>query len=41
MNAIIELRRMFRLPDYVARIGLPDMDTYERFSPISLARCSA
>ncbi len=31
LDEVIELRRMFGLPDYVARVGVPDLETYERF----------
>jgi DNA-binding Lrp family transcriptional regulator len=30
-DEVIELRRMFGLPDYVVRVGTPDLDTYEAF----------
>ena len=30
-DEVIELRRMFGLPDYVLRVGTPDLDTFEEF----------
>ena len=31
LDEVIELRRMFGLPDYVVRVGTPDLDTFETF----------
>jgi DNA-binding Lrp family transcriptional regulator len=31
LDEVIEMRRMFGLPDYVIRVGTPDLDTYETF----------
>ncbi len=31
LDEVIELRRMFGLPDYVLRVGTPDLDTFEAF----------
>ena len=31
LDEVIELRRMFGLPDYVVRVGTPDLDTFEVF----------
>jgi DNA-binding Lrp family transcriptional regulator len=31
LDEVIEVRRMFGLPDYVVRVGTPDLDTYEAF----------
>jgi DNA-binding Lrp family transcriptional regulator len=31
LEEVIEVRRMFGLPDYVVRVGTPDLDTYETF----------
>lgn len=31
LDEVIELRRMFGLPDYVLRVGTPDLDTFENF----------
>jgi DNA-binding Lrp family transcriptional regulator len=31
LDEVIEVRRMFGLPDYVIRVGTPDLDTYETF----------
>jgi hypothetical protein len=31
LDEVIDVRRMFGLPDYVVRVGTPDLDTYEAF----------
>jgi DNA-binding Lrp family transcriptional regulator len=31
LDEVIEVRRMFGLPDYVVRVGTPDMNTFEAF----------
>jgi DNA-binding Lrp family transcriptional regulator len=31
LEEVIELRRMFGLPDYVLRVGTPDLDSFETF----------
>jgi DNA-binding Lrp family transcriptional regulator len=31
LDEVIEVRRMFGLPDYVVRVGTPDLDTFEAF----------
>jgi DNA-binding Lrp family transcriptional regulator len=31
LDEVIEVRRMFGLPDYVVRVGTPDLDTFETF----------
>ena len=31
LDEVIEVRRMFGLPDYVIRVGTPDLDTFETF----------
>jgi DNA-binding Lrp family transcriptional regulator len=31
LDEVIEVRRMFGLPDYVVRVGTPDLETYEAF----------
>jgi DNA-binding Lrp family transcriptional regulator len=31
LDEVIELRWMFGLPDYVVRVGTPDLDTFEVF----------
>jgi DNA-binding Lrp family transcriptional regulator len=31
LDDVIEVRRMFGLPDYVVRVGTPDLDTFEAF----------
>ncbi len=31
LDEVIELRRMFGLPDYVVLVGIPDLDAYEAF----------
>jgi DNA-binding Lrp family transcriptional regulator len=31
LDGVIEVRRMFGLPDYVVRVGTPDLDTFEAF----------
>jgi DNA-binding Lrp family transcriptional regulator len=31
LDEVVEVRRMFGLPDYVVRVGTPDLDTFEAF----------
>jgi DNA-binding Lrp family transcriptional regulator len=31
LDEVLEVRRMFGLPDYVVRVGTPDLDTFETF----------
>jgi DNA-binding Lrp family transcriptional regulator len=31
LDEVVEVRRMFGLPEYVVRVGTPDLDTYEGF----------
>ena len=31
LDEVIEVRRMFGLPDYVVRVGTPDLETFEAF----------
>jgi len=30
-DEVIEVRRMFGLPDYVVRVGMPDLESFEAF----------
>ena len=31
LDEVVEVRRMFGLPDYVVRVGTPDLETFEAF----------
>jgi len=37
MDAVIECRRMFGIPDYVSRVAVADVDAYEAFYMTQLA----
>jgi len=39
LEEVIEVRRMFGLPDYVVRVGTPDLDAFETFVTARLGAC--
>jgi DNA-binding Lrp family transcriptional regulator len=41
LDEVIEVRRMFGLPDYVVRVGTPDLDSFEAFVTAGLGACRA
>jgi DNA-binding Lrp family transcriptional regulator len=38
---VIELRRMFGLPDYLMRVAVPDLESYETFVSTKLGNVPA
>src|SRR3712207_4347926 len=40
LDEVIEVRRMFGLPDYVVRVGTPDLETFETFVTAGLGAVS-